>query len=161
MVLAPQLPEVWLEALEAARNIGDEYLRARALGDLAPQLPEALWSEALEAARNIGDEYSRARALGNLAPQLPEVWPEALEAARSIGSESLRAIALGKLIPRLTPSSIDFPFWKRILHALASLNRPHLVSNIPQLAPLIIHFGEIEGLRKIVNAIGDVSRWWK
>ncbi len=160
--LAPQLPEaLWSEALEAVRSFGDEYLRAIALGNLAPQLPE-VWSEALEVARSLGDEYLRARALGDLAPQLPEaLWPEALEAVRSIGDESDRAIALGKLIPRLTPSSIDFPFWKRILHALASLNRPHLVSNIPQLAPLIIHFGEIEGLRKIVNAIRDVSRWWK
>ncbi len=161
--LAPHLPKaLLLEALAAARTIGNEEYRALALGKLAPQLPEALLPKALAAARTIGDEEYRAEVLGKLAPQLPEaLLPEALAAARTIGNEEYRALALSYLIPRLTPSSIDFYFWKITLHALTSLNRPHLVSNIPQLAPLIIHFGGVEALRETVNAIRDVSRRWK
>jgi hypothetical protein len=100
-------------------------------------------------------------ALGNLAPHLPEILPEALEVARTIGDENGRAIALEDLIPHFKPASVDIPFWQSILHALASLNRPYFLEKLPNLAPLIIHFGGVEALRETVDAMRDVSRWWK
>ena len=100
--LASYFPEICSEALEVAREIGDEYSRAEVLILLAPHLLEDLLLEALEEARKIGDEYSRARVLISLAPHLPEIWSEALEAARNIGSESYRARVLILLAPHLT-----------------------------------------------------------
>ncbi len=94
-------PEIWLEALEAARNIGEESYRAEVLSLLAPHLPENLLSQALEAARNIEDELHRAYVLSLLAPHLPEIWSEALEAARNIENESYRAEVLSSLAPYL------------------------------------------------------------
>jgi hypothetical protein len=67
--LAPYLPEVLPEALEAARAIKDEKYRARVLTGLAPYLPQAL-PEALEAARGIGSESDRAEALKALTATL-------------------------------------------------------------------------------------------
>ena len=47
--LAPHLPEVLPEALDAARAIGDEDHRANALVGLAPHLPEVCYTQALDA----------------------------------------------------------------------------------------------------------------
>ena len=74
---APHLPEgeretVLGEALAAARAIGDEEYRVRALEALAPHLPDALLDEALPAARAFGQQWRRARVLVALAPHLPE-----------------------------------------------------------------------------------------
>ncbi len=100
--LGSYFPEIWSEALEAARNIGSEFNRARVLSSLASHLPENLVSEALEAARNIGSESYRAEVLSSLAPHLPEnLVSEALEAARNIGSEYDRARVLSSLAPHL------------------------------------------------------------
>jgi len=67
------------EALSAARQIQDEYLRADALGDLAPHLPPELLGEALAAARQIQNEEYRAAALRALIPELgkhPLLWKD-------------------------------------------------------------------------------------
>ncbi|MGB7439848.1 MAG: NB-ARC domain-containing protein [Coleofasciculaceae cyanobacterium] len=160
--LAPHLPESLLsQALDAARAIGNEEYRAKALQGLAPHLPEVL-PEALDAARAIGDEKYKTYALQGLAPHLPEsLLPQALEATRTLGFEGNRAKALQGLIERFTPSSVDFPLWQKTLHVLASLNRPHFLNNLPQLAPLIIRLGGVEALRETVKAVKDVSQWWK
>ncbi len=159
--LAPYLPEVLPEALEIARAIGDEDNRARALTGLAPHLPESLLPEALEIARGIGYEYYRARALTGLAPHLPEVLPEALEVARTIGSEYPRAEALKALTATLTPANVDLSFWENALQALGTLTRPKFLETIPNLVPLILHFGGVVALREVHQAIREVSRWWR
>jgi hypothetical protein len=160
--LAPHLPESLLsEALEIARGIRDEYNRARALTGLAPHLPESLLSEALEIARGIEDESRRAEALTRLAPYLPEVLPEALEIARGIGSEYHRALALKALTATLTPANVDQFTWKKNLQALGTLTRPKFLETIPNLAPLILHFGGEVALREVHQGIRDVSRWWR
>jgi hypothetical protein len=176
------------EALDAARSIGSEYLRALALAGLAPHFPEVL-PEALDAARSIGDESYRALALAGLGPHLPEVLPEVLDAARSIGSEYYRALALEGLAPHLPevlPEALDAArsigdesdrartlaalltrftfessFWQKILHALASLNRNDFLENLPQLAPLIMQLGGIDTLKEVVKDMRDVNRWWR
>jgi 1,2-phenylacetyl-CoA epoxidase catalytic subunit len=48
------------EALDAARQISDEYDRAQVLAALAARLSGAQLAEALSAARQISDEYDRA-----------------------------------------------------------------------------------------------------
>ncbi|GBE77070.1 hypothetical protein myaer87_42970 [Microcystis aeruginosa NIES-87] len=159
--LAPHLPVSLLpEALAVARGIRDEDNRAWALTNLVPHLPEVL-PEALEIARGIEYEYLRARALTRLAPHLPEVLPEALEIARGIGSEEYRASALQALTATLTPANVDLSFWQDILHALGTLTRPNFLETIPNLVPLILHFGGVVALREVHQAIREVSRWWK
>ncbi|MCZ8359737.1 MAG: NB-ARC domain-containing protein [Microcystis sp. LE19-388.1G] len=159
--LAPHLPESLLpEALEVARGIGSKYNRARALIGLAPHLPEVL-PEALEVARGIGDEYYRAEALTGLAPYLPEVLPEALEVARGIGYEEYRAKALKALTATLTPANVDLSFWQDVLQALGTLTRRKFLETIPNLVPLILHFGGVVALREVYQGIREVSRWWR
>ncbi|CCI23939.1 hypothetical protein MICAG_2280001 [Microcystis aeruginosa PCC 9808] len=128
---------------------------------LAPHLPEVL-PEALEIARGIGDKFNRALALTGLAPHLPEyLLPGALEIARGIGSESNRADVLKALTATLTPANVDLSFWQDVLHALGTLTRLHFLETIPNLAPLILHFGGVVALREVHQAIREVSRWWK
>jgi hypothetical protein len=159
--LAPHLPVSLLpEALAIARGIGDESDRALALTGLAPHLPEVL-PEALEIARGIGYEYPRALALTGLAPYLPEVLPEALEIARGIGDEYFRAKALKALTATLTPANVDLSFWQDVLQALGTLTRPKFLETIPNLVPLILHFGGEVALREVYQSIRDVSRWWR
>jgi len=164
--LAPYLPEILPEALATAREIGDgeigdESDRAKALTGLAPYLPENLLPEALATAREIGDEYYRAEALTGLAPHLPEILPEALATAREIGNESHRAEALQALTKLLTLANVDQSLWEKTLHALGTLTRPSFLDTIPNLVPLILHFGGLVALREVYQAIREVSRWWK
>ncbi|MDB9411822.1 NB-ARC domain-containing protein [Microcystis aeruginosa] len=160
--LAPHLPESLLpEALAVARGIRDEDNRARALTNLVPHLPEVL-PEALAVARGIGDGDSRALALTRLAPHLPEsLLPEALEAARGIGSEYHRADVLKALTATLTPANVDLSFWEKTLQALGTLTRSNFLETIPNLVPLILHFGGEVALREVYQSIRDVSRWWR
>ncbi|MEA5533308.1 NB-ARC domain-containing protein [Crocosphaera sp. XPORK-15E] len=159
--LAPHLPES--EALEVIRAISSEYYRAEALTGLAPYLSEYLLSEALAVARAIRDEFHRAKALTGLAPYFPDVLPlpEALAVARAFGSENQRAETLQALTARLTPANVDLSFWQDVLPALGSLTRPHFLETIPNLVPLILHFGGVEALREVHQGIREVSRWWR
>jgi hypothetical protein len=160
--LAPHLPESLLpEALEVARGIVNRSSRAEVLTGLAPHLPESLLPEVLEIARAIGLEGYRASALTGLAPHLPEVLPEALEVARGIGDECHRASALQELTKVLTPANVDLSFWEKTFYALGTLTRPHFLETIPNLVPLILHFGGVAALREVYQGIREVSRWWK
>jgi hypothetical protein len=160
--LAPYLPESLLpEALDVAREIKSKYFRAEALTGLAPHFPEVLL-ETLEVARAEG-EYSHAMALIELAPYFPEVLqlPEVLEVARAIGDEEKRAEALQALTKLLTPANVDQSLWEKTLHALGTLTRPSFLETIPNLVPLILHFGGVEALREVYQGIREVSRWWR
>jgi hypothetical protein len=106
----------WAQALEIARAIGDEGVRARVLAALAQRLEgtqqAAVYNEALAAARAIGDAEKRAAALAALAQRLEgtqqaAVYNEALAAARTIKNERTRADALATLIPHLPPSLLS------------------------------------------------------
>jgi hypothetical protein len=106
-------PELLLiEALAAARAIGDERYRTHALNAVAERLPPeqqpAVLAEALTAARAISDHKSRAYELRTVAERLPHeqqpaVLAEALTAARAIGDEGSRAYALSAVAERLPP----------------------------------------------------------
>ncbi|PZV02223.1 MAG: hypothetical protein DCF32_15265 [Leptolyngbya sp.] len=137
--LAKQLPPDLLpEALEMARQIGDESDRAWALRELAKHLPPELLLEALEVTRQISDESSRGSALSGLGQQLPpELLPEALEMARQISDESSRAsalIGLAKQIPELLPEALEVTrqISDESSRALALIG---LAKQIPELLP--------------------------
>jgi hypothetical protein len=150
------------EALEVARAIGHDIYRTVVLTELARHLPESLLPEALDFVRAIGDEQSRARVLQGLARQLSKVFLlEALDIARAMGTQSNRARALQALTKVLTPANVDQSLWENTLQALGTLTRPCFLATIPNLVPLILHFGGIEALREVHQAIREVSRWWK
>ena len=162
--LAPHLPQQLLpQAFEAARAIRNEEYLAQALSKLAPHLPQQLLPHALEAARAIRNEYYRAQVLSNLAPHLPQqLLPQALEAARAIPSEYNRAQALSHLAPhlaKLLPTSL-YPLWCHTLHILARRRRRDLLSDIRELAPVIIALGHPQTVAEIARAIQDVGRQW-
>ncbi|MDB9429095.1 NB-ARC domain-containing protein [Microcystis aeruginosa CS-555/01A07] len=160
--LAPYLPQNLLpEALESAIFIENEYYRAKLLIKIAPYLPQNILSEALEIAMAIGSKKNRTIALAGLAPLLPDILNEALAIAKGIGSESERAKALKALTATLTPANVDLSFWQDVLHALGTLTRLHFLETIPNLAPLILHFGGEVALREVYQSIRDVSRWWR
>jgi hypothetical protein len=158
------------EALTAARAIGDEGSRSRALAALAPHLPVELLSEALAVARAIGDEGSRSRALAALAAQLPEqqraaVLAEALTAARAIGDEGYRSDALAALAAPLAHlSSADLcAVWTTTLPLLATRTRRDLLADLRNLVPVLAALAGSNApteLREIARAITDVARWW-
>ncbi|MFM6057972.1 MAG: apoptotic protease-activating factor, partial [Microcystis aeruginosa] len=97
-----------------------------------------------------------------LAPHLPEsLLPEALEVTRAIGNRISRAKVLQALTKVLTPANVDLSFWQDVLHALGTLTRSNFLATIPDLAPLILHFGGEVALREVYQGIREVSRWWK
>ena len=160
--LLPYLPASLLpEVLKVTKAIENEYYRAEALGGFAPHLPKNLLPKVLEIARGIGQEVSRAKLLTGLAPYLPEVLSETLEVTRVIGIESFRAKALQELTKVLKPNHVDESLWKKNLHALGTLTRSHFLETIPNLVPLILHFGGVVALREVHQGIREVSRWWK
>ncbi len=104
--------DIWSRttAVAAARGIGNEESRAKALaavaGQLAGETRSRVQYEALTAARGIGDKKSRAKALAAVAGQLAgetrsRVLGEALTAARGIGNEESRAKALAAMAGQL------------------------------------------------------------
>ncbi|MCA2707867.1 MAG: hypothetical protein IM473_05930 [Microcystis sp. M015S2] len=90
-----------------------------------------------------------------------EILPEALATARAIGNEYHRAEALQGLTKVLTPANVDLSLWEKTLQALGTLTRSNFLETIPNLAPLILHFGGVVALREVHQAIREVSRWWK
>jgi hypothetical protein len=99
--------------------------------------------------------------LTGLAPYLPEILPEALATAREIGNESHRAEALQALTKLLTLANVDLSLWEKTLHVLGTLTRRKFLETIPNLVPLILHFGGEVALREVLQGIRDVCRWWK
>ncbi|MEM6503377.1 MAG: NB-ARC domain-containing protein, partial [Cyanobacteria bacterium P01_C01_bin.89] len=92
--------ELLPDALNVAREISDEYTRARALSRLADRQPELL-PEALNVARETSSENTRASTLSLLADKLTvELLPEALNVAREISDENTRASTLSRLADR-------------------------------------------------------------
>jgi hypothetical protein len=135
------------EALEAARGIGDEGARAHALAALAPLLAKSgRVQEVLEAANGIGDERARALALAALAPA-----EEALGVAREIVVEWYRAHALAALAPRLT----GLEHVQEALEVARGIEdeRARALA-LAALAPLLAELGHMEEALKMAGGFG-------
>jgi len=106
--MIPYLPVA--QALDAARQIGDADLYARALVEVAQRLPDdqrqEILDKALEAVRQIAVHDLGARALAEVARRLPadqrrEVLVMALADARQIADQYSIHSALAKFLPGL------------------------------------------------------------
>jgi len=107
---------VWIEALEAAREIENPHLRAVMLVCLAWQLEgpvqEIVLTEGVTAVLAIGRKFEKVVLLAMLIPHLADNAQEttltaALDIAQSIESEVTRAEALTTLIPHLKGDTRD------------------------------------------------------
>ena len=140
LLVAAVEKKVWepQTALAYARQVADPGQRVQALAGLAPHLPpdlkEEALREALAAARELGDEDARAEALAGLAPRWAE-WA---------GRERAAAYAL----------------WPETLRRLAARPRPHLLSDLSALSPVLSALGGAEAVGEAFRAIQDVGRWW-
>ena len=56
---------------------------------------------------------------------------------------------------------MDLSFWQDVLQALGTLTRRKFLETIPNLVPLILHFGGVVALREVYQGIREVSRWWR
>jgi hypothetical protein len=122
---AARQSELMSEALAAAKGIGDEHDRARALSRLGGHLTGERLAEALAAAKAINDEYARANALSWLAGHLTgEQLAEALAAGEAIGDRFARAHALSGLGGHLTGEQLA-----EALAAAKAINDEHARAN--------------------------------
>jgi hypothetical protein len=120
------------EALAAARAIGDEGSRARALAAVAPQLTDpAQLAEALAAARAIGHEGSRAEALAAVAPQLTDL------------ADADRA-----------------PLSAALLDEAAQIPRHRCLEVVESSAALTAAIGGEDAVAALARAIRDTAAWY-
>lgn len=170
--IAPYLAESTLRrALAAAQEIDQPAWRSRALTGLIPFLPPALKAEVIEeplaATRTIWETTEYVRVLDHLLPHLPEprqpqVLAEALHRARSLENKQERAAALHLLAPHLAslPADLRASLWSDTLHILANRTRPHLLSDIQALAPLLSALGNDATVAELAQAVIEVGHWF-
>lgn len=95
------------EALDAVRQIPDDWRRSRALRGLARHLSYGMLSEALALARVMSEAGARSRALADLARYLPveerdEVLQAAIAAVRQLPNEADRVGVLNLVARQLS-----------------------------------------------------------
>jgi hypothetical protein len=133
--LAPRLAEVGFaqEALATALTLRIPKVRAMALANIAPHLPEYLLAQALSATQDIRYGNARALALAGLAPHLPRQFlSQALQLARAIGDIWAMVRAQAALAPYGSPALLA-----QALQACLAL--PHGSARTESLAELAPH----------------------
>jgi hypothetical protein len=142
------------KAIELPSQINNEWLRAAALAQLAPKLPEAMLRKLLASTKTIADVLPRAQALTRLVPHLPE-------------ADRARVVAEALMALRTAIRSYEAD---DILSALASwLSRRQLEETLPTLDPSqyagalatfarrMATLGETETALELVRATEDAT----
>jgi ABC-type transporter Mla MlaB component len=129
--LAPYLSKSLFQvALEVAREINDEYRRAKVLIALA-KIDSTYFNALLESAREIKSESSRAWVLSELAKIDSAYFKEALQIARKIEFEDNRAWVLSEL------AKIDSAYFKEALQTARKIgnesNRGRVLSELAKI----------------------------
>jgi hypothetical protein len=131
------------EAVTAARKVGHDHERARALAAVAeclgPEDQEVL-KEVLGLARDIGPDSARAAVLGAVAERFygeerKKVLREALSASREIQDDESRAEALCRIAKRLERSESEKIFQEArsiARHIEDDFYRAHALSDVAQ-----------------------------
>jgi hypothetical protein len=163
------------EALIAAMEISDHFLRVYAIASLVPQLKsshlelrERAVESAFSALSNISDPAERAEAVVAVTSLLPDrllgkaLVQASLLPSRTRADKPSRAKALAALAPRLAalPTVACFGLWTDALHALAANPREELLLDIPALAPVITSLGGPQAVRDAARAIFDSAALW-
>lgn len=119
------------EAIIIVQMISQEELRAKALTEIVPHLPEDLLAEAVEEMQKIKDEALRAEIMMQLMLRFVEHAPTRL-----------------------------YSFWRETLPILTQGTRQDLLSDFQTLTPVIVALGGPEAIEETYLAIRDVGRWW-
>ncbi len=97
---------IFIAALEATRQIENDWLRGRAIGILGGNLPASLIEPAFTIVQTLEAESVRVLALSNLAQHLPpEINAGLLQAAPIVVDEWLRASLINRLIEHVPDAS--------------------------------------------------------
>lgn len=153
------------EALEVARSLQYGPYQAWALATLAPYLTiEQIYVALTVTHTMVGAGSSQKNALSKLILRLAELdtLEQALVVACDIAGSYDRAHVLATLAPHLTKlSQIDlYQLWCEILPILSSRTRADLLSDLAELADVIVCLGGAEAIVETAQAIQDVGRWW-
>jgi hypothetical protein len=130
-----QRVDILYKAYESARNISNQIDRGKALGALAPYLPEELLLKTIEMALTI--DYDREKLLEILGGELVK-----------------RGIAL---------TDLAYEIWVNILQQMSRSNRPKFLRDLAALMPFILALAGDEAPQTaegIYQAIQDVCGWW-
>jgi hypothetical protein len=159
--LVDKLPDALPKVLETIESIEYEELRRQALVNLASKLPDTI-PKALESVLFIKNGEFLGQALTWLADKLtPNLLPEVLKTVQSIEYEQDRAKALTALVPCLVNTADCFDLWKDLLHTLSYRTRPHILTDLITLTPVLLALGGEDALAETAKAIQDVARWWR
>ena len=110
------------EALDAIRQVPDDWRRSRALRGLARHLSYGMLSEALALARDLTEAGARSRALADLARYLPveereQILQAAIAAVRQLPSEADRVGVLN-LVARQSSGDARLAIGREALSAI-------------------------------------------
>jgi hypothetical protein len=163
--LLPRLAELGQieEAFACAARMTRREFQGIALAGMARFLNTRQQEERALIAAQVLDEAPRADALAGLAPCLPaSLLEKALAMAREIGSAELREKALSGLAPSLAALPVPdiYRLWRETLHRAAERSRPHLLTDLRALTPLLERMGGTPALLSLLRSVCDVGGWW-
>jgi hypothetical protein len=125
-----------IQAVDIAKQIPYEYVKADALKRIFPLLNLDLQIDVLAAARAIQDERYRSYALSSLALHLPpELLQQALAAAWTIQDEDLRYETLSNLAPHLPPELLQQVLQEALAATWTTLDEDDRSYALSSLAP--------------------------
>ncbi len=157
LTLAPYLmPHHSGAALEIARALPDQLVRARALVGLVPYLLDV--EQALALVSEIPQERERVEGLAGLLPYLPQpqrqyVLEQAIATSRAIEAAPSRVAALVVLFPYMSQPQLDGVRDEALTTVRAIKDVPERVAAIRALAP---HLTQSQ-LRVVLDMIGSIS----
>ncbi|HEX8209733.1 MAG TPA: hypothetical protein VF584_06060 [Longimicrobium sp.] len=150
--------EQWA-ALQTARTIGDENLRASTLVTMAPLLRDELRTEGVMAARELVGEEARARALIGFVPELGQapglqvgVAREALGLAHSIRHWQSQAAGFRRLNQGIPDAAVEDALSAELALRGAGVKSRALASLAPRL--------ELDQLDQVAGAAVDLPHSW-
>lgn len=164
-VLIPRLPdEAQATAFTALKLIQSPAICASALVNLAPFLPEHLHAKALMLLKDFNDEEIRTQTLIGLTPNIPaDLFSDLLAIICDLQAKEYRSRALTAAVKRWLqlPVSHSLRFWKQATLSLSNRPRPDFLSDLQALTPILSDLGGVSAIQETLQAIKDVTRWWK
>jgi Group II intron, maturase-specific domain len=141
------------EALQAARRVSDEWIRALAL-------------VAIERIRQwTGRETLKQEMAEKVRELNPSVWgwanytvPQLLEARRSPVLEEALQTALAAMAPPKQPQV--YAFYQFSFASMFWKNRGILVEQLPQIFSVLAELDGPDGLPEVERAVRDTARWF-
>ena len=152
-------------AVEAALGALAKHDRERwssAVAELLPHLPILSAAVLHVVESQLGSALQRAITLETLAPPLPTWWSYQPSSSREVKENDRFSRAIRVLAPHLAclPRATIRPLWRDMLETFASDDRPSLLADLVDVAPLIQGLGGIDGALESVVAVDFAGLRW-